>query len=44
MINFIHEDYITDLGGIHDSEGQSIFTARHLIANAAKANNLLPKN
>ena len=41
-IAFGCEDYITDLGGLHDPEGDSIFTARHLIANAAKANNIVP--
>ena len=41
-IAFGCEDYITDLGGVHDSEGQSIFLARSLIANAAKANNIVP--
>jgi len=37
-IAFGCEDFITDLGGIHDSNGQSLFTARALIAMAAKAN------
>lgn len=32
------EDFINDLGGIHDHDGQSLFTARALIAMAAKAN------
>ena len=41
-IAFGCEDYITDLGGIHDPEGESIFTARNLISNAAKANNIVP--
>lgn len=36
------EDFITDLGGIHDQEGQSIFTARAMIAMGAKANNIAP--
>jgi citrate lyase subunit beta/citryl-CoA lyase len=36
------EDFITDLGGIHDKEGQSLFTPRALIAMAAKANNVTP--
>jgi citrate lyase subunit beta / citryl-CoA lyase len=31
------EDFVTDLGGKHDLEGQSIFTARSLIAMGAKA-------
>lgn len=34
------EDYISDLEGIHDLEGTSIFTARAMIAMAAKANNI----
>ena len=37
-IAFGCEDYISDLGGLHDREGQSLFTARALIAMAAKAN------
>lgn len=41
-IAFGCEDFITDLEGIHDSEGQSIFTARALIAMAARANNVIP--
>ena len=36
------EDFITDLGGIHDKEGQSLFTPRAMIAMAAKANNVVP--
>lgn len=36
------EDYITDLGGIHDPEGISIFTPRVLIANAAKSAGIIP--
>ncbi|HET8858757.1 CoA ester lyase [Marivirga sp.] len=36
------EDFITDLGGIHDSAGQSLFTPRAMIAMAAKANNVVP--
>ncbi|MBN1472289.1 MAG: CoA ester lyase [Syntrophaceae bacterium] len=36
------EDFIADLGGIHDAEGKSLFTARSLIAMAARANNVLP--
>jgi len=36
------EDFIADLGGIHDSEGKSLFTARALIAMAARANKVLP--
>lgn len=41
-IAFGCEDYITDLEGIHDSESQSIFTARSIIAMAARANNKIP--
>jgi citrate lyase subunit beta/citryl-CoA lyase len=36
------EDFVTDLGGKHDSEGQSIFTARAMIAMGAKANGIIP--
>lgn len=36
------EDYITDLQGKHDSAGQSIFTARAMIAMGARANNIIP--
>jgi citrate lyase subunit beta/citryl-CoA lyase len=36
------EDFITDLGGKHDVEGQSIFTARAMIAMGAKANGIIP--
>lgn len=36
------EDFITSLGGVHDSEGQSIFTARAMIAMGAKANGVIP--
>jgi citrate lyase subunit beta/citryl-CoA lyase len=36
------EDFISDLGGIHDPEGQSLFTPRAMIAMAAKANNVIP--
>lgn len=41
-IAFGCEDFITDLGGIHDKPGNSIFTARALIAMAAKANKIVP--
>jgi len=41
-IAFGCEDFVTDLEGIHDHEGMSIFTARALIALAARANNVLP--
>ena len=36
------EDFITDLGGQHDTEGESIFTARAMIAMGAKANGIVP--
>ncbi len=36
------EDFITDLGGKHDIEGQSIFTARAMIAMGAKAHGVIP--
>lgn len=36
------EDYMTELGGKHDIEGQSIFTTRSMIAMGAKANNVTP--
>lgn len=36
------EDFITDLGGQHDTEGESIFTARAMIAMGAKANGVVP--
>lgn len=36
------EDFIADLGGIHDHEGQSLYTPRAMIAMAAKANNVIP--
>lgn len=36
------EDFITDLEGIHDHEGQSIFTPRALIAMAARAAKVIP--
>lgn len=36
------EDYVTDLCGKHDPEGQSIFYARNAIVNAARAAEILP--
>jgi citrate lyase subunit beta/citryl-CoA lyase len=36
------EDFVTDLGGKHDEQGQSIFTARAMIAMGAKANGIVP--
>ncbi len=41
-IAFGCEDFVTDLEGIHDEQGQSIFTARAMIALAARANNVIP--
>jgi citrate lyase subunit beta / citryl-CoA lyase len=41
-IAFGCEDFIADLNGIHDHEGQSLYTPRALIAMAGKANNVLP--
>lgn len=36
------EDFITDLEGIHDKDGKSLYTPRALIAMAARANNVIP--
>lgn len=36
------EDFITDIQGVHDSEHQSLFTPRAMIAMAARANNIEP--
>jgi len=36
------EDFITDLGGMHDKEHQSLFTARAMIAMGARAQNVVP--
>lgn len=36
------EDFITDLGGKHDSQGHSIFSPRAMIAMGAKANGVTP--
>lgn len=36
------EDFITDLGGIHDKEHQSLFTPRAIIAMGARAQNVIP--
>lgn len=36
------EDYVTDLGGKHDPDGQSIFYARNAIVNAARAAGVVP--
>lgn len=36
------EDFITDLGGIHDKEHLSLFTPRTMIAMGARAQNVIP--
>lgn len=36
------EDFITDLEGIHDAAHESLFTARAMIAMAARANKVIP--
>ncbi len=36
------EDYVTDLRGKHDPDGQSLFYARNVIVNAARAADILP--
>ncbi|MDA3884554.1 MAG: CoA ester lyase [Candidatus Delongbacteria bacterium] len=41
-IAFGCEDFVGDLGGVHDAEGLSIFNPRALIAMAAKANKVIP--
>lgn len=41
-VAFCCEDYVTSLGGQHDIEGKSIFFARSMIANAARACGILP--
>lgn len=41
-IAFGCEDFITDIEGIHDKQEQSLFTARAMIAMAARANNVIP--
>ena len=41
-IAFGCEDYVTNLQGKHDENGDSIFTARSMIAMAARASNVLP--
>lgn len=41
-IAFGCEDYIADLQGIHDAAGQSIQTARAMIAMAARASGVIP--
>jgi citrate lyase subunit beta/citryl-CoA lyase len=41
-IAFGCEDFITDLGGIHDPAGQSLYVPRAMIAMAAKAAGVVP--
>lgn len=41
-VGFGAEDYMSDLGGRHDQFGNSIFSARAIIANAAKAHGIVP--
>ena len=41
-IAFGCEDFVSDLEGLHDKEGQSIYVPRALIALAARANNVIP--
>lgn len=41
-VTFGCEDYVTNLQGKHDSEGQSIFFARNMIVNAARATGVIP--
>ncbi len=36
------EDFVTDLQGVHDTEGLSILTPRAMIAMSARANNVVP--
>lgn len=41
-VTFGCEDYVTDLQGKHDVDGQSIFFARNMIVNAARATGVIP--
>lgn len=41
-VTFGCEDYVTNLQGKHDPEGQSIFFARNMIVNAARATGVVP--
>jgi len=41
-IAFGCEDFVADLEGLHDSEGKSLFTARAMIAMAARATGVIP--
>ena len=41
-IAFGSEDFVGDLGGIHDKDSESLFTPRSLISMAARANDVIP--
>lgn len=41
-VTFGCEDYVTDLRGKHDPDGLSIFFARNMIVNAARATGVIP--
>ncbi len=41
-IAFGCEDFVSDLQGVHDVDGDSIYTPRAIIAMAARANNIIP--
>jgi len=41
-ISFGCEDFVSDLEGLHDKDGQSIYVPRALIALAARANGIIP--
>lgn len=41
-VGFGAEDYMSDLGGRHNEGSNSIFSARAIIANAAKAHDIVP--
>jgi len=41
-IAFGCEDFVSDLGGIHDKDGKSLFTPRALISMGAKASGVIP--
>ena len=41
-VGFGAEDYMSDLGGRHKDGGSSIFSARAIIANSARAHNIIP--
>ena len=41
-VTFGCEDYVTDIQGKHDEKGNSIFFARNMIVNAARATGVIP--